>query len=345
MISYQPLINEAFLEDYKTTLVAKKTLIQDVPRPSVNRLNYITKDIIETFGTAKNVSTLDIGCNSGFFSNCLSSLGADCTGIDDNAIQAVKHVSEKPINLAKKFANDFNLKTNFMECEAVKFSQKANRVYDCVILFSVIHDMFIGYGYDKNRVVSTDNVNSFLKKIFEFCNWNMYFETDYVIGKSFGWGTREEVISNFRKLFNDNNSKLELKILGQEAAYNAPRDIWRISFLKNNLVNKSKFSISKRSTGTFGNYVPCNENNFSDIIGKNFKNGSLNIETELPLNLNKKIIGKKMNYSSRLYDLSSCKLNGIEGLLYKPLFQEPNYYEFIGPEINKNSLENIIEII
>ena len=97
------------------------------------RINYIKKNIIETFkinqkkNPLKNIKILDVGCGGGLLSEPMCRLGADVTAID---------ASIKNINVARLHSKKNNLKIKFICTSPEKF--KIKKKFDVILNMEIV---------------------------------------------------------------------------------------------------------------------------------------------------------------------------------------------------------------
>ena len=89
---------------------------------SLNRSKYISDNL-----KLKGSKVLDLGCGGGLLCEAMTDSGADVVGID---------ASLKTIEIAKKHANEKNLKIDYLNTNIESFNYKEN--FDAVICFELI---------------------------------------------------------------------------------------------------------------------------------------------------------------------------------------------------------------
>lgn len=85
------------------------------------------------------------------------------------------------------------------------------------------------------------------------------------------------------------------------------------------------------NTGTASLYIKLNEEYLLEKLNyKTIYPGTLNFICSQHIDIKPDIYGVKLNNFDRLYDLMKCKINGVEGYMFRPNEKEcPTLYEFL----------------
>lgn len=345
-MGYQPKLTEEFITGLRTGNYV--TDVGDEPRKTTSRLISIVKFIKSKYTNLERYNAIDVGCNDGFFTNSLSSLGISTLGIDNNGIFDAGHVPEKPIIVATRIADELNIHDSlFHETDIIDFFDKSEEKYDFSLVLSVMHNLMLYKTFRGGREATIQDIDECFTKIWNNTRRVMFFETDTTIGKAFGWDDKSQV-SNIERLCK--NSKVTQ--IGVCPAYNGLRRLFAVERVGSIPKRVSKHKVTYiAGSGTEKFFIEKYEDTLKKAFGlENIYHGSINMSHEYPLAISYDIFGVKLNYRNRYYKMSKCSINGTIGYLTQSRGQPMEFFtdrevphlgpildlEFIGEEYDNN---------
>lgn len=182
--------------------------------------------IYNSIGVAKDKkSVLDIGCNIGFFCHFGQNKGFDCTGVENDIHENVKHFAGKSsIETAKELSKIYNIHPEFINGDYIELVEK--RRFDYILYLSVWHHHLLGYGHTDFQRMSKDEAEQVFLNVWKATKVAMFFETDGFIKQLVdnGWG-EDMVVENIRRLTNREPKLIHTSPDG----WANTRKVWRIN--------------------------------------------------------------------------------------------------------------------
>lgn len=142
-------------------------------RLGFDRLFIILSDLQERFGEQR-LSILDVGCNNGLFSYCLSAIGHNVTGVDNGIIDTQKRYEKLSF-----YSGTGDLSLSFVNDRIEDYLSACTKHWDCLLLLSVLHQFEHGYAHNDQSRYSQDRIRELVNLVFSRADKIIYYECPY----------------------------------------------------------------------------------------------------------------------------------------------------------------------